>query len=142
MLASDEKTAMWEKRFNLQVAATEEALLAKRNADISLREVERLLQETRSEAARAVENSCFTSAASADSSAISDQVGERRSAEGKSDIMRWTFRQDMLLRVTFSMYKLKIRILWAANGSITCFQFLGASRDKGLRGSITCRCAW
>ncbi|CAN0257817.1 unnamed protein product [Ascophyllum nodosum] len=45
--------ARWEKRYNKQVSATKEALLAKRNAEISLREAERLLHEVRAEATSA-----------------------------------------------------------------------------------------
>lgn len=47
-------TVMWEKRFKVQVSVTEEAMLAKRNAEISLRETERLLQESRSDTVQAL----------------------------------------------------------------------------------------
>lgn len=88
MLASDETTAVWEKRFNLQVAATEEALLAKRNAEIALREAERLLQEIRFEAARAGENFRISSDSPADLSSTIDQLGEWRSAGGGGDMIK------------------------------------------------------
>lgn len=44
-------TARWEKRYNRQVSITEEALLAKRSAEISLREAKRVLHAVRAEAA-------------------------------------------------------------------------------------------
>ena len=48
-------TARWERRYSLQVSATEKALLVARNAKISVRELERVLGEERAETARAAQ---------------------------------------------------------------------------------------
>lgn len=59
-------TARWEKRYNQQVSATETALLEKRNANISLREAERVLEKERAAAAKAVQEATTAAAEAAE----------------------------------------------------------------------------
>lgn len=59
-------TARWEKRYNQQVSATEKALLEKRNTRISLREIERVLEEERADAARAAHEASVAAAEAAE----------------------------------------------------------------------------
>lgn len=73
---------MWEKRYNLQVSATEEALLAKRNTEISLREAERVIEEVRAQAARAAWNPNDSRVVATDSPADPGEEGERDGVEG------------------------------------------------------------
>lgn len=71
-------TARWEKRYNQQVAATEKALLEKRNAKISLREMERVLEEERADAARAAHAASVAAAEAAEALRdIADAQNER-----------------------------------------------------------------
>lgn len=80
---------MWEKRYNNQVSATEKALLAKRNAEISLREAGRVLEEGRAEAARAAQEAAATLAEATKHSSKADRTAkdseERRRGEGTED---------------------------------------------------------
>ena len=71
-------SARWEKRYNQQVSITEKALLEKRNAKISLREVERVLKEERAEAARAADQASMAAAEAAETLRdITDTQDER-----------------------------------------------------------------
>lgn len=67
--------AKWEKRYKQQVSATEKALQEKRNANISLREVERVLEKERAAAVKAAQEASTAAAEAAD--ALRD-VGEAR----------------------------------------------------------------
>eukprot|EP00903_Cladosiphon_okamuranus_P013544 g12616.t1 len=70
--------ARWEKRYKQQVSATEKALLEKRNAKISLRETERVLEEERAEAARAAHAASVEAAEAAEALRdIADAQDER-----------------------------------------------------------------
>lgn len=87
-------TAMWEKRYNKQVSATEKALLAKRNVEISLREAGRVLEEVRAEATRAAQEAAATLVEATKLSSVADRTAkdskERRRGEGtEDDSNRW-----------------------------------------------------
>lgn len=79
--------ARWEKRYNTQVSATEEALLAKRNAEISLREVERVLAQVRAEADKAAHEAAIALAEAVESS-TTERVEGRNGEERTTDMAR------------------------------------------------------
>ncbi|CAN0328007.1 unnamed protein product, partial [Pylaiella littoralis] len=58
--------ARWEKRYHQQITVTEKALLEKRNANISLREAERVLEKERAAAAKAAQKANFAAAEAAE----------------------------------------------------------------------------
>lgn len=59
-------TARWEKRYHQQITVTEKALLEKRNANISLREAERVLEKERAAAAKAAQKANAAAAEAAE----------------------------------------------------------------------------
>lgn len=72
--------AKWEKRYNQQVSATEKALQEKRHANISQREVERVLEKERAAAAKAAQEASAAAAEAAD--ALRDVAEAQDEREG------------------------------------------------------------
>eukprot|EP00904_Undaria_pinnatifida_P007392 jgi/Undpi1/3783/HiC_scaffold_16.g07152.m1 len=79
--------ARWERRYSQQVAATEEALLAARNANISVRELKRVLGEERAEAAKAAEKAAADFADGAGGAAAGGEAdGEANTASSLGSV--------------------------------------------------------
>ncbi|CAM9669281.1 unnamed protein product, partial [Scytosiphon promiscuus] len=71
-------SARWERRYSQQASATEMALLEARNAKISLREVERVLTEERSDAVRAAHDAAVAAAEAAEELRDAAEAREER----------------------------------------------------------------